>query len=388
MGQRFPTGTGRKHSGRKGLADPGAWLFSGENADDKYLVASIDNSSLEQVITVYSAAGIEEFEKDISLMDLLDLQSLIAKLTNSEEELAKELKKLCVEKIKNNPEFISYIVENQIVTGLINALYLVVNKKDENGEFIINKDGAKACFLMPEEDKSEYLNSIKDTIELYSIEPKQISDQILDNILNGQGIQYMNSGTAKYDVERFIKLIEYLEKVTGYIPDMNKVKESILEKAISKYLPEDGLYGLPLTEDVNYLAQLPELLGLKLEKLKFIKRYAETGKFNLVIITTLNRAIHTGGGLLGGYNTENMTKFCKLYQKYINFDDSNIVTLIDILKSRDETKELSNYSPKEILLDERLGELLYEQVGKYGSPGDKELLENIKALTGNSSFTE
>jgi hypothetical protein len=100
----------------------------------------------------------------------------------------------------------------------------------------------------------------------------------------------------------------------------------------------------------------------------------------------LNRAIQTGGGFIGGYNHKYMTRFCNKYREYINFSDPSVTALVDILKMRDETGELSNHTPEQILLNASLGMQLHAQVSKYGSPGDAPLIESIKQLTGKNPF--
>jgi hypothetical protein len=372
--------TGQSQEGRKGLAKSN---FGGGDYIS-HLIASLYNSSAEQIIQVYKVVGIEEWKKDINSLDSrsYDIASIVYKLHSSSDPLAQELKNVCIEVIKSNPQY----VIRDIVFSLTQTLHLSLKRTDRK-----DPNGVSVYYSMPEEDKELHLENIKKNIELFQLSGEDLFQAIIEPILGPEkgmsgGIQHMNSGTAKYDVEKFFKLIGYLEKTTDYKPDMEQVSKAIFEKALSKFLPQDGLYGMPLTEDITYLVSLPRELGLNIDNLDFVRKYGESGWFNTVLITTINRAIKTGNGIIGGYNSEYMTEFCNQYKKYINFNGPGVVSLVDILKDRDETGKLSGYTAEQILLDASLGRQLHEQLSKYGSPGDIPLIESIQRLTGEKPF--
>jgi hypothetical protein len=108
------------------------------------------------------------------------------------------------------------------------------------------------------------------------------------------GIQHINGGSVQFDVERFSRLMNSLERATDYKPDLQQLGEAIFEKSLSKLLPRDGLYGLPLTEDISYLIGLPKEFGLNADTLDLVKRYGEANRFTIVAIATMNRAIILG----------------------------------------------------------------------------------------------
>lgn len=358
IGTKIPF-SGGPQAGREGLAI--SIILAGDYIT--HLNSSMNRSSVEQIIQVYSAAGIEEWREDINSLDSrgYSIALIVDKLHSSSDPFVQELKHVCIEVIKANPK----LVIQDIVRRLMNNLHKTNLQKSD-------------------------LIKIRETIQLFQLSGEDLLQAIMKPILDPEksnsGIQFMNGGTAQCDVKIFLKLMSDLEQVTDYKPDLKQLGKAIFEKALSWFLPKDGMFGMPLTESINYLVILPEEFGLNIEELDFVRRYGQSGWFNTVLITTMNRAIQGGGSLLSRYNPDYMTRFCNKYKEYINFDDPSIITLIDILKARDETESLLAHTVEEILLDNSLGNQLYEQVSKYGSPGNIDLIKSIIKLTGGNPF--
>lgn len=381
VGEELPF-TSRSQAARQGLAK------SDQSGGDKesHLKSSILNSNLEQIVKTYLAAGINEWKKDIKLIDDCNypIDPIVQKLSSSEDPFAAELKNVCIDAVKAKPT----PVIKDIVRKLNSLLHLSVKSDTERDE-----EGLPVHYAVSEEDKGPYLKPIKEKIDLYEISGEDLMQAIIQPILYGEkgssnggiGIQHMNSGSPQFDVERFFNLLNYLEQVSGYRPDREQVSKAIFEKSLSKFTKGDSS-SLPSTENIVYLTGLPKALNIDINSSDLVKQYGDEGYFNLALITTLDRAIKTGGGIIEGYNSEYMTMFCNQYKDYLDFDNTNLQMLINSLKDRDETGTLSKYTAKEILLNKKLGEKLYSQVSKDGSPGDLPLINSIRELTGKDPF--
>ena len=355
-----------KEPARYGLAKPS--FISTPVANLFYSILASNNEQLKEV---YSAAGLKEWENDLKLAhdNNFTLEPLAKNLSSSKSDpFIKKMYDFVIGFIKTNPD----------------ARALAVKEIALKLRLRLDKDKEKKPDLKP----------IKEQIELYDISGAELVKQLLFPIfdpkkaMGNSGITNMKTGSSEHDVKKFFKLIDYLEEVSDFKANREKLSEALLEKSFSKYLEKDYFHGLPLTEDINYLAKLPELLSLDIHKLDFVPKYAESGYFNKVIGSTLNRAIKAGGAIPFRYVPENMQKFAKLYEKFIDFDSPEINEFIDQLKNRDETGELKKHSAKEILFDETLNNLLYQQIFKSETIEQVNLLGSMRSLGGSSFFKQ
>lgn len=346
----------------------------GSTARSVLLADSISRSTLEQLTNTYQAAGIEAWREDISICfpniyqsGLLD--KLAADSTNN--PTIKEMWNVCVQLIKENPK----IIEEEIVYKINNILAsnAETNRTDKLG-------------LPLPRTLTEEINHIKYEVELFKPQTSNLLNLLLkpllypkDNSLGGLGA--MNTGTCERDFVKLFKLIRYFEYITNSEQDIKKIGEALFEKALSTSgtVPATNL---PLVESFEYLVQIPEGFYLDIQNIHFVKNYAENGKFDTILLIHLNKLLITGGGIIHGFNSSFMQRFCIKYEEYINFDHPHLVTLIDIIKSRDEENQvLLNLSPKEILLNSEYRRQLYSLATKYGSSTDQNLLELIKNLS-------